>query len=137
MSIWSPNRDMFFPVFKGHYKLTLGGVFRVFREIRVHLVPFFYLGFCIQRLSKGCSLYCVCEFFVRSRGVCLHIHLVFPISRLMSRVWWSIQLQIWELKDIQAGVLVLIGIQERSSPWTWSYHVVVVVSFLLKIAIGC
>ena len=27
--------------------------------------------------------------------------------------------------------------KERSSPWTWSYHVVVVVSFLLEVAIGC
>ena len=33
----------------------------------------------------GCSLSCVCESFVRSKGVCLHIHLGFPISRLMSR----------------------------------------------------
>ena len=35
----------------------------------------------------GCSLCCVCEYFVRSRGICLHIHLGFPILRLMSRAW--------------------------------------------------
>ena len=54
----------------------------------------------------GGSLCCVCESLVRSKGVCLHIHLGFPILRLMSRAWWSIQLLI-ELKDTQAGVLVL------------------------------
>ena len=31
------------------------------------------------------SLCCVCESSVRSRGACLHIHLGFPISRLMLR----------------------------------------------------
>ena len=50
---------------------------------------------------------CVCESLVRSKGVCLHTHLGFPISRLMSRVWLSIQLLIQELIDTQAGVLVL------------------------------
>ena len=55
------------------------------------------------------GLYCVCESLVRSKGVCLHIHLGFLISRLMSRAWWSIQLLIQELKDTQAGVLVLAG----------------------------
>ena len=27
--------------------------------------------------------------------------------------------------------------KERSSPWTWSYHGVVIVSFLLEVIIGC
>ena len=40
----------------------------------------------------GCSLYCVCESSVKSKGVCLYIHLGFTISRLMLRAWWSIQL---------------------------------------------
>ena len=35
----------------------------------------------------GCSLFCVCESLVRSRDVCLHTHLGFPISRLMLRAW--------------------------------------------------
>ena len=55
----------------------------------------------------GCFLCCVCESLVRSRGVCLHTHLGFLNSRLMSRAWWSIQLLLQELKDIQVGVLVL------------------------------
>ena len=58
---------------------------------------------------RGSSLCYVCESFVKSRGGCLHIHLGFTISRLMSKAWWSIQLQILELKDIQAVVLVLAG----------------------------
>ena len=57
----------------------------------------------------GCSLCCVCEYLVRFRGVFLFTHLGFPISRLILRAWWSIQLQIQELKDTQAGVLVLVG----------------------------
>ena len=36
-------------------------------------------------MFRGCSLCCVYEFFVRSRGAYLHIHLGFPVSRLMSR----------------------------------------------------
>ena len=36
---------------------------------------------------KGCSICYVCESLVRSRGVCLHRHLGFPNSRLMSRAW--------------------------------------------------
>ena len=55
----------------------------------------------------GCSLCCVCESLVRFRGVFLSTHLGFPSSRLMSRAWWSIQLQTQEFKDTQAGVLVL------------------------------
>ena len=35
----------------------------------------------------GCSLCCVCESLVRFRGVCLHTHLGFLISRLMLRAW--------------------------------------------------
>ena len=57
----------------------------------------------------GCSLCCVCESFVRSRGGCLHTYLGFPRFKIMSRTWWSIQLLFQELKDTQAGVLVLAG----------------------------
>ena len=56
-----------------------------------------------------CSLCYVCESFMRSRGGCLHIYLGFPRFNIMSRTWWSIQLLIQELKDTQAGVLVLAG----------------------------
>ena len=41
------------------------------------------------------------------------------------------------LKIHKRVCLCLLGIQERSSPWTRSYHGVVVVSFLLAVAIGC
>ena len=44
-----------------------------------------------SRILYG-SLYCVCESFVRSRGVCLHTYLGFPRFKIMSRTWWSIQL---------------------------------------------
>ena len=74
----------------------------------------------------GCCLCCVYESFVRSRGVCLHTHLGFPISRLMLRAWWSIQLLIQELKDTQAGVLVLAGESKKERvcglgavTWSW------------------
>ena len=60
-------------------------------------------------MFSSCSLSSVCESSVRSKGICLHIHLGFSISRLMSRAWRSIQLQIQELKDTQARVLVLAG----------------------------
>ena len=41
------------------------------------------------------------------------------------------------LKKTQVGVLVVAVDQERNSLWTRSCHMVVVVSFLLEIAIGC
>ena len=55
----------------------------------------------------GCSLCCVCESFVRSRGGCLYTYLGFPRFKIILRTWWSNQLQIQKLKDTQAGVLVL------------------------------
>ena len=54
-----------------------------------------------------CCLCCVYESLVRSRGVCLYTYLGFPISRLMLKAWWLFRLLNKELKDIQAGVLVL------------------------------
>ena len=35
----------------------------------------------------GVALYAGCKSLMRSRGVCLHTHLGFSISRLMSRAW--------------------------------------------------
>ena len=50
LTISSPNRNLFFVVFKGHYKLTLGGFFR---ERKVHIVPpIVDLGFLYPKLSK-------------------------------------------------------------------------------------
>ena len=86
---------------------------------------------------SSCLCY-VCESLVRSRGVCLHTHLELSRSRLMSRAWWSFQLLYKELKEEHKWEYFwLLWIQERSNPWTQGYHVVVVVSFLLEVAIGC
>ena len=85
-----------------------------------------------------CCLCCVCESFVRSRGVCLHTYLGLSRSRLMSRAWWSFQLLHKELKEKHKWeYLWLLWIQERSSPWTRSCHVVMVVNFLFEVTIGC
>ena len=86
----------------------------------------------------GCCVCYVCESLMRSRGVCLHTHLWLSRSRLMLRAWWLLQLLHKKLKEKHKWeYLWLLWIQEKSSPWTRSCHVVVVVSFLLKVAIGC
>ena len=78
---------------------------------------------------------CVCESFVRSRGDCLHTYLGFPRFKIML-VIDSVD-AFKNLKIHKRVCLCLLGIQERSNPWTRSCHVVVVVSFLLEVAIGC
>ena len=86
----------------------------------------------------GCCLCSVCESLVRFRNVCLHTHLGLSRSKLMSRAWWSFQLLHKELKEKHKWeYLWLLWIKERSSPWTRSCDVVVVLSFLLEKAIGC
>ena len=81
---------------------------------------------------------CVCESLVRSRDVYFHTHLRLSRSRLMSRTWWLLRLLFQELKEKHKWeYLRLLWIKKRSSPWTRSCHMVVVVSFLLKVAIGC
>ena len=87
---------------------------------------------------SGCCLCCVCESLIRSRGICLHTHLGLSRSRLMLRAWWSFQLLHKEFKEKHKWeYLWLLWIQERSNSWTQSCHVVVVISFLLEVAIGC
>ena len=70
----------------------------------------FYLKYKRENPSHvlGCSLCCVCESFVRSRGG-LHTYLGFPRFKIMSRTWRSIQLLIQGVKETQVGVLVLAG----------------------------
>ena len=101
---------------------------------------------CFVLSIKGKTLatfYCCClcymyESLVRSRGVCLYTFLGWSRSRLMLRTWWSFQLLHKELKEkYKWEYLWLLWIQERSSPWTRSCHVIMVVSFLLEVAIGC
>ena len=68
------------------------------RIFQLSASPFDVQGFVLSIKEKtlatfwGCSSYCVCESFVRSRGDCLHTHLGFPRFKIMSRTWWSIQL---------------------------------------------
>ena len=102
--------------------------------------------FCFALSIKGKTLamfYCCClcymyESLVRSRDVSLHTYLGLSRSRLMSKTWWSFHLLHKEIKEKHKWeYLWLLWIQERSSLWTWSCHVVVVVSFLLKVVIGC
>ena len=87
---------------------------------------------------SGCCLCCVCESLVRYRGVCRHTHLGLSRLRLMSRAWWSLQLLHKELKEKHKWeYLWLMWIQERSNPWTRNCHMVIVVSFLFEVVIGC
>ena len=101
---------------------------------------------CFALNIKGKTLatfYCCClcyvyESLVRSRDVCLHTYLGLSRLRFMLRAWWSIQLSHKELEEKHKWeYLWLLWIQERSSSWTRSCHVVMVVSFLLKVAIWC
>ena len=85
----------------------------------------------------SCCLYYVCESLMRSRGVCLHIYLGLSRIKIMSRAWWSFNCCIKSLKIHKRECLYLLWIKERSCPWTWSYHVIMIISFLLKVAIGC
>ena len=80
----------------------------------------------------------VYEFLVRSRGVYLHTYLGLSRSRLMSRAWCSLQLLFQELKEKHKWeYLWLLWIKERSNLWTQNCHMVVVVSFLLEVVMGC
>ena len=116
---------------------------RIFQSAQAHMTcRVLYFALSIKRktlaMFSSCCLCSVCESLVKSRGVCLYTRLGLLRSKLMSRVWWSLQLLQKELKEKQKWeYLWLLWIQERSSLWTWSYHVVTVVSFLLEITIGC
>ena len=85
----------------------------------------------------GCSLCCMCKSFVRSRGGCLHTYLGLPRTRLCQELDDHFSCCFKSLKIYKRECLCLLGIQERSSPWTRSCHVVVVACFLLEVAIGC
>ena len=84
-----------------------------------------------------CSLCCVCESFVRSRGGFLHTYLGLSRTRLCQELDDRFSCCFKSLKIYKQECLCLLEIQERISPWTRSCHVVVVVNFLLEVAIGC
>jgi len=57
---------------------------------------------------------------------------------LESQIGEFVLLNLWvEFKSHKRECLYFAKAKERSSPWTWSCHVVVVVSFLHEVAIGC
>ena len=83
------------------------------------------------------SLCCVHESFVRPRWLPSHI---LRVSKIQDYVKNLVIVSVVAFKSLKIHKRVywcLLGIQERSSPWTRSCHVVVVVSFLLEVVIGC
>ena len=83
------------------------------------------------------SLCSVCESFVRSRGGCLHTYLGLSRTSLCQELDDQFSCCINSLMIYKRVCLYSLGIQERSSLWTRSCHVVAVVSFLLEVVIGC
>ena len=100
--VWSPNRDPFFVVFKGHYKLTLKGVFRV---RRVHLVPpIVDLGFLYPYISQ--------IFYQQSSLKKLKIRCCRSCCYKINYCWWSKALsgisksQTWVLRATNSDRIV-------------------------------
>ena len=86
----------------------------------------------------NCCLCCMCESLVRFRGVCLHTYLGLSRSRLMSRAWWSFQLLHKDLKEnTSESTCGCCESKKEVVCGLGAGHVVVVVSFLLEVAIGC
>ena len=84
------------------------------------------------------SICCVCESLVRSkRWLPSHILRIIKKENSIQELDDHSVVAIKSLKIYKQKCLCLLGIQENGSPWTWSYHWVVVVSFLLEVAIGC
>ena len=116
-----------------------------YRIFQLSLSPFNVQGFMFCPKYKRenpshflcCSLCCVCESFVRSRGGFLHTYLGLSRTRLCQELDNRFSCCFKSLQIYKRECLCLLGIQERSSLWTRSYHVVVVVSFLPEVAIEC
>ena len=85
----------------------------------------------------GCSLCFVCKYFVKSRYGSFHTYLGLSRTRLCQELDDQFSCCIKSLKIHKQVCLYLLRIQKRNSSWTRSCHVVVVVSFLLEVAIGC
>ena len=83
-----------------------------------------------------CCLCCVYESLVRSSDVCFHTYLGFQSQDWCRKLGDCFGFWIKSLKIYKRECLCLLWIQERSSLWTRSCHMVVVISFLLKVAIG-
>ena len=78
-----------------------------------------------------------CKSFVRSRCSCLHTYLGLSRTRLCQELDDRFSCYFKSLKIYKRECLCLLGIQEKSNLWTRSCHVVMVISFLLEVAIGC
>ena len=72
-----------------------------------------------------------------SRGVCLHTYLGLLRIKIHVESLMIVSVATKSLKKHKWEYLWLLWIKERSSSWTQSCHVVMVVSFLLDVAIGC
>ena len=132
--IWRVGLSVLLLVYKGNPKHIF---IRLLREKRVCL--FLYLGFCTQKLSKVfVAPYVVCVNLLWDQEVVAFTHTYgFQDSRLCQELGDRFSCCNKSLKIRKQVCLYLLWIQERSSLWTWSYHVVMVVSFLLEVAIGC
>ena len=132
--IWRAGLSVLLLVYKGNPKHVF---IRLWREKRV--CHFLYLEFCTQKLSKVfVALYVVCVNFLWDQEV-----FAFTYTYGFQSQDWSWELgdqfncRFKSLKIHKWECLYLLGIQERSSSWTQSCHVIMVVSFLLEVAIGC
>ena len=88
-------------------------------------------------MCEGCSICYVCESLVRSRGGCLHTCL--GLSR--TRFHWELDdhsvAALKSLKIRKRECLYLLENPKRRSLWSRSLHMIVSVSFLHEVAIGC
>ena len=113
--------DLLLLVYKGNPKHVFK---RLFREIWVPLVPHLYLGFCTQNLSKVAHIVVYANLLWDLWGAFLYTSL--GLSRGdSSRTWWSFSCYTKELKETQAGVLVLAGESKKEGirdfeACTWS-----------------
>ena len=82
--------------------------------------------------------YAVCENLLWDQEVFAFTHTSgFQDSRLCQELGGRFSCYNKSLKLHKRVCLCLLGIQEKISPWTRSYHVVMVVSFLLEVVIEC
>ena len=104
----------------------------------------FLEGF-LERLECILCLFCRSRVLYPKTLLCLLPVLQKLLLSLVIKGANDLNLQRWFCSHKQESLCFFITsvgacvakVKERSSSWTWSYHVVVVVSFLLEVAIGC